>query len=60
MKNPALANAYKNLNEGHYVLYVDETFNRPEEQLDCSFYMVCGVLISAAHLEGLEKRFMKS
>ncbi|WP_071567075.1 hypothetical protein [Corynebacterium sp. NML130628] len=51
MKNPALANAYKNLNARHYVLYVDETFNRPEEQLDYSFYMVCGVLINAAHIE---------
>lgn len=51
MEKRALEAAYRNLNEDHYVLYVDETYNRPEENLGRSFYLICGVLISARFLD---------
>lgn len=50
MSNPALDKSYENLSHTDYVLFVDETYNAPGEEMEHTFYTVCGVLIKASLL----------
>lgn len=59
MDKIVLDSAYKNLSGEHFVLYVDETFNRPEEKLDHSFYVVCGVLVQEFYLEETRRELLE-
>lgn len=51
-----LKNAYANVKTGGAVLYVDETYNSPkDEDVDQTFYTLCGVLLKKDILNGMRK-----
>lgn len=50
MTDPTLDKAYGNLKSDHRILFIDETYNAPDEGMEHTFYTICGVLITCENL----------